>query len=88
MIPSEPINVATAQTQARIRKWISDRLVAAWPGGCWHCRKPFIPGQKFVDVRGNEVIVRFHAQCESEWWRAQETAARKAMGFSAKAITA
>jgi hypothetical protein len=80
------VNEATAQPrvvdQGRIRKWISDRLVAASRDSCWHCRKPFIAGQKFVDVRGNEVVVRFHAQCESEWRQVQETAARKAMGLS------
>ena len=58
-----------------------DRLMAAWPGGCWHCRRPILAGQKFVDVRGADVVVRFHRQCESEWRRAQEVAARKAMGL-------
>jgi hypothetical protein len=61
---------------------VRDRLVAVLPGLCWHCRRPFIVGQKFVDVRGDEVIVRFHAQCESEWRREQEAAARRAMGLS------
>jgi hypothetical protein len=81
---AKKVNAVPAQTrvdQARIDKWIRDRLVAASRDSCWHCRKPFIPGQKFVDVRGNEAIVRFHAQCESEWRRAQETAARKALGL-------
>jgi hypothetical protein len=84
---AKKVNAVPAQTcavdQARIRKWISDRLTAAWPGGCWHCRRPFTFGQKFVDVRGNEVVVRFHAQCESEWRRAQETLARRALGLEA-----
>lgn len=62
-----------------IDKWIRDRLVAAWTGGCWHCRRPIVVGQTFVDVRGDEVIVRFHAQCESEWRRTQEAAARRAL---------
>ena len=42
---AKKVNAAPAQTrvdQARIDKWICDRLVAAWPGGCWHCRRPFI----------------------------------------------
>jgi hypothetical protein len=77
--PAQP--ELTKLDRLRIAKWIRDRLVAAWTGGCWHCRRPIVVGQKFVDVRGNEVVVRFHAQCESEWRRAQETAARKAMGL-------
>ena len=58
--------------QARVDKWIRDRLMADWRDSCWHCRRRVIVGQKFVDVRGNEVVVRFHAQCEIEWRRAQE----------------
>ena len=69
--------------QLRINKWISDRLVAEVPGLCWHCRLPFIIGQRFVDVRGDEVVVRFHARCENEWRRQQESAARRAMGMMA-----
>jgi hypothetical protein len=67
--------------QARVDKWIRDHLTADWPHGCWHCRRAFIAGQKFVDVRGDGVIVRFHAECESEWRRAQEIAAREALGL-------
>jgi hypothetical protein len=67
--------------QARVDKWVSDRLMAGWRDSCWYCRRPFIAGQKFIDVRGNDVVVRFHAQCESEWRRAQEAAARLAMGL-------
>jgi hypothetical protein len=75
----QPRPELTRLDQLRIRKWVSDRLVATWPGGCWHCRRPFIAGQKFIDVRGNEVVVRFHAQCESEWRRTQEATARRAL---------
>jgi hypothetical protein len=67
--------------QARIDKWIRDRLTAAWAGSCWHCRRPFAPGQKFIDVRGAEVVVRFHQQCESEWRAQQEVLARRALGL-------
>lgn len=77
-----PIGRETTQLdQARIGKWIRDRLTADRPGGCWHCRKPFFVGQKFVDVRGDEVVVRFHAECETEWRRKQEALARKALGL-------
>jgi hypothetical protein len=81
---AKKVHAAPAQTrvdQARIDKWIRDRLVAAWPGGCWHCRRPIVVGQKFVDVRGSDGAVRFHAQCESEWRRAQEAAARRALNL-------
>ena len=71
----------SSHDRARIAKWIRDRVVADWRGGCWHCRKPFAFGHRFVDVRGDEVVVRFHARCESEWRRAQETAARRALGL-------
>jgi hypothetical protein len=57
--------------------------VAASRDSCWHCRKPFISGQKFVDVRGNEVVVRFHQPCHDAWLAKQETSARRALGFAA-----
>ena len=70
--------------QARINKWICDRLTADWPYGCWFCRRPFVVGQKFIDVRGaGEVVVRFHASCEPEWRREREIAARRALGMPA-----
>jgi hypothetical protein len=77
--PAQP--ELTKFDRLRIDKWIRDRLVAAWTGGCWHCRRPIVVGQKFVDVRGNEVVVRFHAQCESEWRLRQEALAREALGL-------
>ena len=65
--------------QARVDKWVRDHLTADWPYGCWFCRRPFIAGQRFVDVRGDRSVVRFHAQCEIEWRKAQEMLARKAL---------
>jgi hypothetical protein len=47
----------------------------------WRCRQRVIAGQKFVDVPGDDVVVRFYAQCEIEWRRAQEASARKALGL-------
>jgi hypothetical protein len=67
--------------EARIRRWISDRLVADWRSTCWRCRKPFVVGQKFVDVRGNEVTVRLHQPCYAEWLAQQEALARQALGL-------
>jgi hypothetical protein len=86
--PSKPKAIAptptaplTAADQARVNKWIRDRLVADWRESCWRCRLRILVGQKFIDVRGDEVIVRFHTQCESEWRAQQEAAARRAMGL-------
>jgi hypothetical protein len=69
--------------QLLVNRWVSVRLTAEVPGLCWHCRGPFFAGQKFVDVRGDEVVVRFHAQCESEWRQEQEALARRALGLPA-----
>ena len=83
----EPVVVATVQSspydRARVAKWVSDRLVAGLPGLCWHCRRPFIVGQQFVDIRGNDVVVRFHQFCRAEWLAQQEALARKALGLPA-----
>jgi hypothetical protein len=70
----------TAADRARISKWIRDRLVVDWRGSCWHCRKPFAFGQKFIDVRGDETTARFHVACHTEWLARQEAAARRALG--------
>jgi hypothetical protein len=72
----------TAADRARIAKWIRDRVVADWRGGCWHCRRPFIAGQKFVDVRGDETTIRFHVGCHDAWLAKQETLARRALGLT------
>jgi hypothetical protein len=49
--PPMPTAPLTAADQARVNKWVRDRLVADWPYGCWFCRRPFIAGQQFIDVR-------------------------------------
>ena len=79
---SAPVHLSPYD-QARVDKWIRDRVVAEVPGLCWRCRRPFISGQKFIDVRGDEAVVRFHTQCESEWRDEQEVLARKALGLMA-----
>ena len=83
LVPSPPSipSPLTLADRARVAKWISDRLVAAWPGGCWHCRKPFAFGHRFVDIRGAETTVRFHTACHEEWLAKQETLARRALGL-------
>jgi hypothetical protein len=81
---AKKVNAVPAQTrvdQARIAKWIRDRLMASSPGLCWHCRRPFVFGQKFIDLRGAETTVRFHVTCHTEWLARQEAAARRALGL-------
>ena len=80
LMPSPPPPL-TAADRARISKWIRDRLTAAWPSGCWACRRPFTFGQKFIDVRGADVTVRFHRDCHAEWLAQQEVLARRALGL-------
>jgi hypothetical protein len=64
-----------------LNKWIADRLRVAWRDSCWPCRRPFVAELKFVDVRGDEVIVRFHRPCHVEWLAQQEALAAKALGL-------
>jgi hypothetical protein len=73
---SAPLN---SYDQSRVDKWVRDRVLVDWRDNCWHCRKPFIAGQKLVDVRGEEVTARLHQSCHVAWLAQQETLARKAM---------
>jgi hypothetical protein len=67
--------------QARVAKWIADRLID-WPStSCLHCRKPIIAGQPWIPVSNGEVTARFHQDCHSEWLEQQEVAARRALGL-------
>ena len=67
--------------QARIDKWIRDRLID-WRDSCWWCRKPIIVGQKWTFVGNGEVGARFHEPCHAQWLTEQEIAARKALGLA------
>jgi excisionase family DNA binding protein len=78
--PSIAPPVRSAADQARIDRWIRDRLVN-WRDSCWRCRRPFALGQKFVDVCGNEAVARFHEPCHAEWLAEQGVAARRALGL-------
>jgi len=64
--------------QARIDKWIRDRLVD-WRDSCWGCRKQIVVGQKWTFVRNGEVGARFHAPCHAQWLTEREIAARTAL---------
>jgi hypothetical protein len=66
--------------QARIDKWIRDRLVD-WRDSCWRCRKPIVVGQVWTVVTNGEVSARFHQRCRDEWRVQEEVAARRAMGL-------
>ena len=66
--------------QARIDKWIRDRLVD-WRDNCRHCRKPIVVGQLWTVVSNGEVTARFHEPCHGEWLAQQEAAARRALGL-------
>jgi hypothetical protein len=68
----------TRRDQARIDKWIRDRLVD-WRDSCWRCRRLIVPGQPWTVVAGDEVVVRFHQHCHDDWRAQQELAARQAL---------
>jgi hypothetical protein len=68
--------------QARVAKWIRDRLID-WPStSCLYCRKPIIVGQLWAVVSNGEVTARFHQNCHSEWLEQQEVAARRVLGLA------
>jgi hypothetical protein len=73
----------TLRNQARINKWIRDRLVD-WRDNCWRCRKPIVPGHLWTVVSNGEVTARFHDPCHAEWRVQQEMLARKALGLMDK----
>jgi hypothetical protein len=80
MIPPQPKTTSRAD-QARVDKWIRDRMKVDWRDSCWKCRTPIIVGQAWLTVAGDGVLVRFHRDCHSEWRAEQEAAARKALGL-------
>jgi hypothetical protein len=78
----QPLSGRTRPDQARIDKWIRDRLVD-WGDSCWQCRKPIVVGQTWTVVANGEVSARFHQDCHDEWLAQQEAFARRALGFAA-----
>jgi hypothetical protein len=70
----------TRRDQARIDKWIRDRLVD-WRDSCWRCRRPIVPGQLWTAVSNGEAVARFHKPCHAQWLTEQEALARRALGL-------
>jgi hypothetical protein len=68
--------------QARVAKWIRDRLIDWPPESCLQCRKPIIVGQQWTVVSNGEATARFHQNCHSEWLAQQEVAARRVLGLA------
>lgn len=69
--------------QARVDKWIRERLIDWPPNSCLHCRRPIVVGQLWTVVSNGEGAARFHKDCHAEWLEAQEADARRAMGLEA-----
>jgi hypothetical protein len=70
---SEAVEIAAASPfqfspydQARVVKWMRDRLIDWPPTSCLHCRKPVIVGQLWAVVSNGEVRARFHEPCYGE----------------------
>jgi hypothetical protein len=74
--------------QARIDKWVRDRLIDWPPTSCLHCRKPIVPGQLWTVVSNGEVTARFHQDCHSGWLAEQEVAARRALVLAYRGLSA
>jgi hypothetical protein len=66
--------------RARIDKWIRDRLIE-WRDSCLRCRKPIVPGQKWIPVSNGEVTTHFHRECHDSWLAEQEALARQTLGL-------
>jgi hypothetical protein len=65
-----------------IDRWILAQI-AEWPqGACFGCRKPILPGQKWVDLVRDNCRARFHRDCEPAWRAALEPIARRTLGIS------
>ena len=79
--PPEPVAFARSPyDQARIDKWIRDRLVY-WDSSCCHCRRPVIPGQLRTLLSGDNGKSKFHQECAAVWLTEQEPAAVRALGL-------
>ena len=90
LIASQPLEIAASPPlqlspydQARVAKWIRDRIIDWQSISCPHCRKPISVGQLWTLVSNGEVTARFHQDCHSGWREQQEDAARRALGLVA-----
>jgi hypothetical protein len=81
------IIAALKAERGRINHWIANQIIDWPPTSCLNCRKPIVPGQRWVAVASGEFTARFHQPCHSEWLAQQEDLARKALGLAQKTIT-
>jgi hypothetical protein len=80
-VVEQPLSEQTQYEQARIAKWIRDRVLVDWRDSCWRCRRPIVPGQLWTTVAGDVARMRLHQDCHTAWRIEQETLARKALGM-------
>jgi hypothetical protein len=72
--------VLTPAHRTLIARWVSARIVSWSPNNCFHCRRPILPGQKWLELVRDDDRARFHFDCAPVWRTQQEAAARRAMG--------
>ena len=73
--PAQPL------VQARIAKWVKAQIITWAPNNCFGCRKPLVPGQRWIELVHDNDRARFHLECEPVWWEQQEALARRALGL-------
>ena len=79
--PPAPEFAAARYERERVAAWICARLTPYPMERCCYCRLPFNVGQQWQEMANDEVRVRFHAACHSEWFSGREAAARQALGL-------
>jgi hypothetical protein len=79
------IVAALKAERGRINHWIAHQIIDWPPTSCLNCRKPIVPGQRWVAVASGEFTARFHQVCHGEWLAQQETLARRALGLPREA---
>ena len=68
----QPRTELTRIDQARIKRWVANRLIDWPPTSCLHCRRPIVPGQLWTVVSNGEVTARVHQDCHGAWLAQQE----------------
>ena len=79
--PPAPESAAARYERERVAAWVRARLTPYPMDRCCYCRLPFNVGQQWQEMANDEVRVRFHAACHSEWFSGREAAARQALGL-------
>ena len=77
----QPRTELTRIDQARIKRWVANRLIDWPPTSCLHCRRPIVVRQIWAVASNGEARARFHRDCHAAWLSQQETRARRALGF-------